>query len=80
MEIFKVTIQLFFTTLVIGVSSPNLQFNYIADSQIIDNHIHTIIITCLSLNIIITYPIDNRTQVSKEDLSAIFLQKLVIFI
>ena len=70
--------QLFFSLSVILLSMPDLQFDYISFSKIVYNHICPALIPCLSLNVVVTYSVNNWSEIQQEVFSAFFFNEFLI--
>lgn len=54
-EVFKITAQLLLSTLIVGVASPNLQFDNVLFAEIINHYVHAVVVACLLFDMVAAY-------------------------
>ena len=79
-EIFEIAAELFLSTLIVCVTSPYLQFDDVLFTEIVDDYIHSVMVTCLFFDMVAANAVDDRTQVGEEHLASIVLNELVVTI
>ena len=70
--------QLLLSSLVVRLSSPDLEFDNVLLPEIVDDNVRSGQVACLCLTVIIAYAVDDRAKVGEENLSTIVLHELVI--
>ena len=76
-EVFQISFELLFASLVVGIASPDLQFNDILSAEVINNDVHAFVVARLWLNVVIARTIDDWTKVGKEYLATIILKEFM---
>ena len=76
--IIKIFAQLLFSTFIIGIASPNLEFNDILIAKIVDYDICACHITCLRFTIVVADSVYYRSQISEKNYSAIALKEFSV--